>query len=126
VERVRDAPNDQGDAEHFKLDHDASDTAIMPEPLPLPPPMYLYAHRAPAGRQENSLAVMALVLGILGWLLPLLGPVALILGTKALNDAGNPAHPSYGERKGLALAGLILGGVVTGLMSLAIYIFLLS
>jgi type II secretory pathway pseudopilin PulG len=60
------------------------------------------------GKSSNSLATVALVMGIIGLCFPLLSIVALICGIIGLSNAGkHPAKPGQGP----ALAGIILGAL---------------
>lgn len=63
-------------------------------------------------RQTNSLAVVSLVCGILGWtLLPFLGSVvAIICGHMARSEIRR--SPQTQEGDGLAVAGLVMGYLV--------------
>ena len=71
-----------------------------PEPSPAP---------APTGRPTSSLAVIALVGGILGWtLLPWLGSLAAVVcGHMARAEIRRSAGTMEGD--GMAIAGLVLG-----------------
>jgi hypothetical protein len=83
-----------------------------------PPPM------GGSGGQNQTLAIVSLVTGILGLCCQILGPVGLITGYIAYNNANkNPAM--YGG-KGLALGGMIVGGIATLLMILWIILNLLG
>ena len=74
--------------------------------------------------QNNTLAIISLVTGILGLCCGLLGPVGFITGYIAKNNADqNPQM--YGGR-GLALAGMIIGGIATVLFILGIIIQILG
>jgi hypothetical protein len=73
-----------------------------------------------AGGQNQTFAIVSLVCGILGLCCGVLGPVGLIMGYIAFNNANkNPAQ--YGGR-GLALGGMIAGGIATLLLILGIMI----
>jgi hypothetical protein len=83
------------------------------------------AEPSPAQRvrsEDNGLAVTALILGIAGFVLPILAPFALWLGLNAHNNAMNSAHPSFGRGKGMAIAGAVLGGIMTALLAVAFFI----
>jgi hypothetical protein len=83
---------------------------------PFTPPM--------AQGQNQTLAIVSLVCGILGLCCGILGPVGLITGYMAYNNANkNPAQ--YGGR-GLALGGMITGALATLLLILGIIINLLG
>ncbi|MBS0230539.1 MAG: DUF4190 domain-containing protein [Proteobacteria bacterium] len=71
-------------------------------------------------RQTNSLAVVSLVCGILGWtLLPFLGSiVAIVCGHMARSEIRR--NPQTQEGDGLAVAGLVLGYLVIALSVLAV------
>ncbi|WP_374247938.1 DUF4190 domain-containing protein [Thermomonas sp.] len=73
-----------------------------------------------AARQTNSLAVVSLVCGILGWtLLPFLGSlVAIICGHMARSEIRR--SPDTQEGDGLAVAGLVLGYLVIGVSALVV------
>lgn len=76
-------------------------------------------------RQTNSLAVVSLVSGILGWtFLPFLGSVvAIICGHMARGEIRR--NPQTQEGDGMAVAGLVLGYLVIGLSVLAILVVIL-
>ncbi len=71
-------------------------------------------------KQTSSMAVIALVSGILGWtLLPLIGSiVAIVTGHLARKEIRNSGGALEGD--GLALTGLILGWIVAICSILAI------
>ena len=71
-------------------------------------------------RQTNSLAVVSLVCGILGWtLLPFLGSIiAIICGHMARSEIRR--NPQTQEGDGLAVAGLVMGYLVIALSVLAV------
>ena len=77
--------------------------------------------------KTNTLAIVSVVAGILGWtVLPLIGSlVAVITGHMARNEIRQSYAPMPGD--GLAVAGLVLGWVpiIAGLISLAVAAFLL-
>lgn len=82
---------------------------------------------APAQQGSNGMAIAALVLGILsllGLLLVfpglILGVIALILGIVGVRKANNIAGP--GARKGMAIAGLVMGAIAT-ILSVLMLIF---
>jgi Domain of unknown function (DUF4190) len=83
-----------------------------PPPVPLPPPPGTFAPAPPAGpapTQGNGFAIAALVLGILGFVFPLIcGIPAIVFGV-----IGRTRAKEGGPNGGLALAGLILGIVST-------------
>jgi hypothetical protein len=67
---------------------------------------------------NNTLARAGFMLGLLGVLVPGLGPIALLCSIVGLRRADPHAHPPIG-RKGQAIAGIVLGAVgclTTGLM----------
>jgi hypothetical protein len=68
--------------------------------------------------QNQTLAIVSLVCGILGLCCGVLGPVGLITGYMAYNNA-NKNPMMYGGR-GLALGGMITGGLATLLLILGI------
>ncbi|HOV96336.1 MAG TPA: DUF4190 domain-containing protein [Thermomonas sp.] len=71
-------------------------------------------------RQTNSLAVVSLVCGILGWtLLPFLGSIiAIICGHMARSEIRR--SPDTQEGDGLAVAGLVMGYLVIAFSVLAV------
>ena len=71
-------------------------------------------------RQTNSLAVVSLVCGILGWtLLPFLGTIiAIICGHMARSEIRR--SPDTQEGDGLAVAGLVMGYLVIAFSVLAV------
>ena len=71
-------------------------------------------------RQTNSLAVVSLVCGILGWtLLPFLGSiVAIVCGHMARSEIRR--NPQTQEGDGLAVAGLVMGYLVIALSVLTV------
>lgn len=83
-----------------------------PPPTPLPPPPGTFAPAPPAGpvpQRDNGFAIAALVLGILGFVFPLIcGVPAIVFGV-----LGRARAKEGGPNGGLALAGLILGIVST-------------
>ena len=80
------------------------DPSAMQNPMPPLPP--------PAGGVNQTLPIVSLILGIVSlccYISPITGIAALIVGWLGLKNIKNdPAH--YGG-KGLALAGMITGGV---------------
>ena len=87
--------------------------AHEPAPAPAPAPV-------PAGRPTSSLAIVALVGGILGWtLLPWLGSLAAVIcGHMARAEIRRSAGTMDGD--GMAIAGLILGWTAIALSILAL------
>jgi len=78
-------------------------------PLPPPPGMLAPAPSGPAPQQDNGFAIASLVLGILGFIFPLVcGIPAIVFGV-----LGRTRAREAGASGGLALAGLILGIVST-------------
>ncbi len=78
-------------------------------------------------RRTNTLAVVSLVSGILAWvLLPFVGAiVALVTGVLARREIRVAEPPEEGD--GLAVAGIVLGGlqlVVSLLMLVVVFVFL--
>ena len=71
-------------------------------------------------RRTNSLAVVSLVCGILGWtLLPFLGSIiAIICGHMARSEIRR--SPDTQEGDGLAVAGLVMGYLVIAFSVLAV------
>ena len=65
-------------------------------------------------RSTNGMAIAALVCGCLGFLTCISGIVAIILGHIARKQIRESGGTQQGE--GMALAGLILGYIVTGLL----------
>lgn len=60
-------------------------------------------------RQLSQLSLWSLILGILGLCAPLLGVVPLVMGIVGLARISNPNRNLHG--KGLAITGIVLGGV---------------
>lgn len=88
------------------------------------PPSEVSPWQPPQEGGRKGMAITALILGILGFCLPPLLLIALILGIIALTRvSGKPEV--YGGR-GLALAGVILGGLGIGLWVLTVPILLPS
>lgn len=69
-------------------------------------------------RENNPLARRALVCGLLGVVLPVAAPVAMVLGGVALRRVNPEARPPVG-RKEYALAGLMLGAL--GVLGWGVY-----
>ena len=81
---------------------------ISAQPLPPPPPLPPPAPPS-AIKQTNTLAIISLVSGILGWtLLPWLGSIAAII-TGHMARAELRRNPDTQEGDGLAVGGLVLG-----------------
>lgn len=74
-----------------------------------PPPYGSPLPITATGGGASGLAIAALVLGICGLCVPLVGIVALVLGIVALNRADDPARGGGG--RGVATTGVVLGGV---------------
>jgi Domain of unknown function (DUF4190) len=95
------------------------DTSPPPTPLPPPPPPGAFAPVPPAGpvpQRDNGFAIAALVLGILGFVFPLVcGIPAIVFGV-----LGRARAKEGAPNGGLALAGLILGIVSTVLVAVII------
>lgn len=74
-------------------------------------------------RQTNTLAIVSLIFGILGWtMLPLLGGiVAIVTGHLARGEIRREPERLQGD--GLAVGGLILGYAALALGILAVLIF---
>lgn len=70
--------------------------------------------------QNNTLAIVSLVLGVLGLCCGFSGIAALITGYMAKNNADREPH-IYGGR-GMALAGMILGGISIFLMIIGVLV----
>jgi hypothetical protein len=88
---------------------------------PMQNPQYQPGSGIPAGGQNQTLAIVSLVLGIASiiFCLGLTGPPALITGIMAKKKAGNnPAE--YGG------AGLALGGIITGILGTLILLLVLA
>ena len=79
----------------------------------------------PAPRQTSTLAVIALVAGILGWtLLPFLGSLGgIIFGHMARGDIRRSNGQLDGD--GLAVTGLVLGWINVGLWIVGIIAFIM-
>ena len=71
-------------------------------------------------RQTNTLAIVSLISGILGWtVLPFLGSiVAIVCGHMARSEIRR--SPQTQEGDGLAVAGLVMGYLVIALSILAV------
>lgn len=82
-----------------------------------PPPGAGYGYPQPPPRQSNGLAIASLVCAIVGILVfgIVLGPLAVIFGAVGLSRANRGA-----SGKGLAIAGIVVGSVVTVLSIIAI------
>ena len=89
-----------------------------------PSPQGMPGMMQPTG-QEQGLAIASLVMGVLGLIcIPILAPIAVVLGFIALGKANNdPAR--YGGR-GLAMGGMITGGIMTLLLVLVFFLVILS
>lgn len=100
--------------------------APSPPPAPqqqfTPPPVGSYGG-APAPAQASGEAVAALVCGIGGWFCFPLGFVAVWLGARARRAARENPGRVGGEQ--MALAGMIIGGVLGGLQLLLILVYVL-
>jgi len=94
-----------------------STTPSAPPPVPTPPPMPTappqVVYQYPPAQPTNGLAVAALVVGIVGvvlfwtvWGGVILGILGLVFGAVGLSKANHGA-----PNKGMAVAGLTLGGV---------------
>lgn len=85
-----------------------------------PPPGGFGYTPPPPPKQMHTMAIVSLVAGLLSWFLcPLLGGiVAIVTGMMGRKDIR--AEPQRWDGDGLALAGIILGGV-----NLAIYLFVI-
>lgn len=94
-----------------------SEPMLPPAPPATPP--------APAGRPTSSLAIVALVGGILGWtLLPWLGSLAAVIcGHMARAEIRRSNGAMDGD--GMAVAGLILGWALIGLSVLGLLVVIL-
>lgn len=97
--------------------------SMPPPPAPGPPqPVYGYAPMMPR-RETNSMAVASLVLSLCGILcyFPAIGGV--ITGHIARKQIKQ--DPQRYEGEGLALAGLIVGWILTGLMLVGLLFYIL-
>lgn len=105
----------------------AGEQSPSQEPPPSGPPPVPY--QPPAGyrlqQQTNIKAVLALVFGIVGIVaLPFVGSVlAVVFGHLARNEIA--ADPSQ-SGDGLALAGLVMGWVMLGLLALVLAIIVIA
>lgn len=75
-------------------------------------------------RQTNTLAILSLISGILGWtLLPLLGSIAAII-TGHMARGQIRRDPQRYDGDGLAIGGLILGwaSVILGILTIIVVI----
>jgi hypothetical protein len=66
---------------------------------------------------ENGMAIGALVCGIAGFVVGITAPIAVILGIVALNQRVD------GAGRGMAITGIVLGGLVTLAYLLAVLFF---
>jgi hypothetical protein len=78
-------------------------------------------HQTTSGQPEsNGMAIAGFVLALVGCLIPCLGPLGLVFSLIALNSQ-NPAN------KGLAIAGAIIGGLITlGIVAYIIFVILVA
>lgn len=95
--------------------------AAFPPPYPPPAPGYPYAQFDPYGRPPgtNGLAVAALVCSLAGMLCCLPGPAGLILGILGMRETRRTGQEGYG----IAVAGTVIGGLVT--VGVALYFVLI-
>ena len=102
-----------------------SDAPTIPPSVPGGPPLD-YAPRPAPTKVSSAMAIWSLVLAILGFVVACfpLGLVGLVLGIVALVRAGREPH-RYGG-KGIAIGGIILGGIGVLLVPLMISILLPS
>ncbi len=79
----------------------------------------------PMTRETNTLAIVSLIFGILGWsFLPLVGSVvAIVTGHLARSEIRRAAERPQGD--GLAVAGLVLGYVALASALLFVLVLLL-
>lgn len=90
----------------------------MVQPLVPPPP------GVPSRPQSHGGAVTALVVGLVSLLLlPILAPVAWVLGNRALKEID--AEPWRWSNRGLALAGKVLGIIVTIMLAIVVAILVI-
>lgn len=76
------------------------------------------------GGQQNQKAIVALVLGIVGFFVcPLVGIASIIVGGQARSEIRASGGVQTGE--GMATAGVVLGWIQIGLTAVAIIIFVL-
>ncbi len=80
---------------------------------------------SPYGKRDSGLAIASLVCGLLGWsFVPVIGSIAAIilghLAKKEIRDSGGMVGGN-----GMALAGLILGYTLVGLVVLGVICFVL-
>lgn len=92
-------------------------TPQNPNQVTLPP--------SPYGKKDSGLAIASLVCGLLGWsFVPFIGSIAAIitghLAKKEIRDSGGMIGGD-----GMAIAGLILGYTLVGLVLLAVLCFVL-
>jgi len=86
---------------------------------------YYQSYPVPPVRRNDGLCVAALILGILAWLVPIVGILLAIpaiifasIGIKRVNR-----NPNYLTGKGMAVAGLVLGITGIGIAILLVSIF---
>lgn len=88
----------------------------MSEPPPsYPPPPGGYGYPPPQPVGTSGLAIASLVCSLFGWLCIIGGILGIILGVLAL---GQIRQSGQGGR-GLAIAGIVIGGIVTALVIFA-------
>ncbi|OMC14715.1 DUF4190 domain-containing protein [Mycobacterium sp. SP-6446] len=88
----------------------------MSEPPPRYPPPGGYGYQPPPPAVgTNGLAITSLVCSLFGWLCIIGGILGIILGVLAL---GQIRQSGQGGR-GLAIAGIVIGGIVTALVIFA-------
>lgn len=87
-----------------------------------PPPSAGYGDQGGVAPRTNTMAVTGFVLAVLGLLvLPIiLGPVGLVLGILSLRRIN--AEPHRWKGKGLAIAAIVVGGIVTALAIVSVII----
>lgn len=86
-----------------------------PPSYPPPPPGGYGAPPPPPAVGTNGLAIASLVCSLFGWLCVIGGILGIILGVLAL---GQIRQSGQGGR-GLAIAGIVIGGIVTALVIFA-------
>ncbi|HEX6487450.1 MAG TPA: DUF4190 domain-containing protein [Candidatus Dormibacteraeota bacterium] len=97
-------------------------------PLPVPPPVAATAGGAVTGPKTNDMAIVSLVAGIAGYLIPhpfIAGIVAVVTGHTARSQIKRTGEGGAG----LALAGLILGYVhlaLSILLTILVVLFLVG
>jgi len=82
--------------------------------VPAPPPMI---------KRDSTLAIISLISGLVGWVIPLVGGiVAIVTGHLARKEIRQSNNTLSGD--GMAIAGLVLGYVHVGII-IIVFVFIL-